>query len=457
MSMPATNSHANHWVTPRLLQVAIAAVVLAALLLYLASYFGVRAARDRIQSIGKDSVPSIIAAEKLKVSLADLDANVVNELIVASGQSPASIKGYVTDRQEITDSLIHAAENITYGDLERKPIKDLTNALSAYERLAIKARTLHQRKDERGAIATYRDALTQLRGSLYPACDALAKANNIAMLRKEESLGAATGATSALTLLTGVLLLVVLAGAQLFLFRRTNRVLNLPLLAATGLTVLVLALLARSFAVANGQVRVARDDAFASLAALWQARAAAYDANSDESRWLYDPERRPQLEKSFLDSTASLLKLPSEQSYATVTRAAASPTALPSGTTGFLAKELGNITFPGERSAAEETVRAWGVYYETDGKIRALENNGSHAEAVQTDIGVKEGDSNWAFLRFDAALDKTIGINQTAFDAAIKEGMGAVSGYDAGLPVAALLIAGLAFAGVLPRLREYDV
>ena len=443
--------------TPRLMQNAVGLILAATVLFFLASLAGVRAARSRVQSIGRDAVPSILAAQRLKVSLADLDANVVNELIVAPGESPSSIKGYVTRRQEITDSLIRAAENITYGDLERKPITDLTNALSAYERLAIKARTLHQRGDEPGAVVTYRDALNQLHGSLYPASDALAKANTDALLRQEKALAATGTLTTGLTLLTGAALLAALLGTQIFLYRRTNRVLNPALVGATFLTVVVLLMVMQSFGRAQEQVRIARDDAFASLSALWQARATAYDGNSDESRWLYDRERRPDLEKAFLDKAATLLKLPSEQTYAAVTQATASPTALPPGTTGFLAKELTNITFPGEREAAQETVRGWGVYYGDDEKIRSLENSGNHKEAVRFCVSMNQGDSNWAYAQYDGALEKTIGINQAAFDNAINRGFNAVRGYDVGLPIAALFIGTLTFVGIRPRLREYDV
>ena len=195
----------------------------------------------------------------------------------------------------------------------------------------------------------------------------------------------------------------------------------------------------------------------ASLSALWQARATAYDGNSDESRWLYDRERRPAFEKAFLDKAALLLKVPSGTSYAALTQAAAKPAELPSGTSGYLAKELSNITFPGEREAAQETVRAWGVYYGDDEKIRALENGGNHAEAVRFCVSMSSGDSNWAYSQYDQALEKTITLNQTAFDTAINRGFGAVRGGEWGLPLVALLIGGLTFVAIRPRLREYDV
>jgi hypothetical protein len=447
---------APRWTTPRLLQTALLTIWALGLLFFLAALAGVRASRSAVQTIGKDAVPSILAAQRLKVSLSDLDANVVNELMVPPGASAGSIKGYVERRQEITDSLIRAAENITYGDLERKPITDLTNALSAFERLAIKARTLHQRGDERGATATYRDALNQLHNYLLPAADALAKANTDALNRREAGLNARGGLLTAFTLLTGLLLLAALVATQLFLSQRMRRTLNPALLTATLLAAVTLALIVRASGAVKEQVRIARDDAFASLAALWQARAVAYDANSDESRWLFDREHRPELEQAFFDKCALLLKLPGGQSYDAMA-AATSGASLPPGAEGFFAKELGNITFAGEREAAGEMVRAFGVYYVKDGRIRSLENAGQHAESVRFCISMAPGDSNWAYAQFDQALDKTIEINQNAFDAAIESGFGRLRGYDVGLPVAALVIGALALAGIRPRLREYDV
>ncbi|MBC8101475.1 MAG: hypothetical protein H7Z41_02655 [Cytophagales bacterium] len=455
-AIPSTVRAVSKWTTPRLLQTALILIWAAALLFFGVALAGVRATRSVVQTVGKDAVPSILAAQRLKVSLSDLDANVVNELIVPPGTSASSIKGYVTRRQEITDSLIRAAENITYDDLERKPITDLTNALSAFERLAIKARTLHQRGDARGTVSTYRDALTQLHGSLLPAADRLAKANTDALRRRESSLGLQTGILTTLTVLTAFALLAALVGTQLLLSQRTRRTLNPALLAASVVAVLTAVTVLRAFSGVKEEVRVAREDAFQSLSILWQARSLAYDANSDESRWLFDRERRSDLEKDFFDKTTLLLKLPTGQSYDSFV-AATSAASLPSGSKGLFAQELANITFAGEREAAQKTVRAYGVYYGRDRQIRALENAGQHAEAVRFCISLAPGDSNWAYARFDEALDETIMINQTAFEAAIEGGFRRLRGLDIGIPLAVLITGVLALVGIRPRLREYDV
>ena len=152
-----------------------------------------------------------------------------------------------------------------------------------------------------------------------------------------------------------------------------------------------------------------------------------------------------------------MLKLPGGNSYAAITQATAAASSLPAGTSGCFADELGNITFSGEREAALQIVRAWGVYYGDDEKIRTLENSGQHAEAVRFCVSMAPGDSNWAYAQFDQALEKTININQAAFDTAVDRGFASVRVYDFALPVASLLIGVLAFIGIRVRLREYDI
>src|SRR5262249_25881790 len=124
---------------------------------------------------------------------------------------------------------------------------------------------------------------------------------------------------------------------------------------------------------------------------------------------------------------------------------------------GYLADELKNITFPGERQAAEDAVGKFDRYLAVDTQIRKWEKEGRHEEAIRLCIGYKPGESNWAFDQFDKALDQTIGINQHAFEAAIDSGRAALGGFEVAAAVVTLAVAGLALAGLWPRLREYVV
>ncbi len=48
-------------------------------MLLFAAITGVQVHRDAMKTVGKDTAPSIIAAQHIKTSMADMDANVANE------------------------------------------------------------------------------------------------------------------------------------------------------------------------------------------------------------------------------------------------------------------------------------------------------------------------------------------------------------------------------------------
>ena len=121
---------------------------------------------------------------------------------------------------------------------------------------------------------------------------------------------------------------------------------------------------------------------------------------------------------------------------------------------GYLGAEFRNITFPGERAAAVRTLLAYQVYERDNRVLRTLATTNRPA-AVAFDIGPAASQSDGAFNRYDAALASIIGINSRAFAAAVADGQGGV-GWDVGSPAgAAVVLALLLLAGVLPRLAEY--
>ena len=441
------------WTTPRLLQASLLAIAITALLLFLAIFSGVRQRRNAVQTIGKDSAPSILAAQRIKASLADMDANVANELMVNLGENSQSIKGYEDDQTAVTESLIHAAENITYGDAERKPILTLASALGNYEELTARARLLHERHDPT-SIEVYRRADEVLHNTLFPAADALNGANSTMLTQTYGDVQSVSLITFGLAVLAGAALLIVLISTQLFLSRRMRRTLNPALLLATLLTLWFLVHTLEAFHAVGAHLKVVKEDAFTSLQALWEAKAVSYDANTDESRWLLDRPHATEYENAFFQKAGQLVGFSPSDMYgkmATVT----STKSLPPGTSGYLAQELANITFEGEQEEATEALRTFAFYITLDKKIRQLENGGNHAEAVRFCISMAPGDSNWAFSQFDSALDKTIAINQKAFDTAVTQGFDDVKGLDILAPIIALVIVVLAFFGLRPRLHEY--
>jgi hypothetical protein len=225
---------------------------------------------------------------------------------------------------------------------------------------------------------------------------------------------------------------------------------------ATAIAILFIGSTFRALFSASRQLKIAKEDAFESIHALWQVRALAYSANGDESRYLLDPAMATKHKQAFSTKVAKLAEIPDAETFKRIT------SSLTSGETnagfkGLFADELNNITFKGEREAAIATLAAFGTYFEIDQQIRQLQQNGNHDAAVALCIGNNQGQSNWAFEQFDNALDKTLAINQQAFDQAVDQGFKEIEKFEITAPIALSAIALLTLFGLLPRTKEYSI
>jgi hypothetical protein len=257
----------------------------------------------------------------------------------------------------------------------------------------------------------------------------------------------ATGGAGVLATATGCALAFVLVWAQVFLSRRTRRTFNPALLAATILAFAFTVFLVGRFGEARRDLRVAKDEAFESIHILWRARAAAYDANGDASRFLLDTQRSGQFEAAFRTKVATLTSRPDT----VITNADVEG----GRATGYFADEAHNVTFAGEGDAATAMMRAFAAYYSLDAKMRLLEKTGKHADAVELATGSRPDESSAAFDRFDEAVLRTIRINQDEFDAVIASGDRGLKRAEIVDPTLTIIIALLAWLGIRPRLREY--
>jgi hypothetical protein len=398
----------------------------------------------------------------MAAALADMDANAANYLLGALNQNAQADAAFETDRSSVAQSLITAAQNITYGDAERKPIHTIDDQLGSYFELIGKARMAHGQRDDATAIGAYRDATTLMATKILPAARDLDNANFTQLNQAYDTERASAGGAAALVSVTGLLLVGMLVAIQIILLRRTRRLLNLPLLAAT---LIALVFLLRLVAILGGerdQVHSAKADAFDSLHALWQARAVANDAHGDESRYLLDAERSGTYQNSFTSKSAQLATYPAGQNAPKVAQAAGPDPShvdlnrLPAGFKGYLADELRNITYSGEKQAALSTLLTFGQFVDIEQKIRDLERLTLHQQAVAQVIGYSQNQSNGAFKQFDDALGKTVDINQQAFDQAIEQAFSLISGVEYISLAVVLAISVLAVIGTYPRIAEYS-
>jgi hypothetical protein len=409
--------------------------------------------RQALQTIGRDTAPSIIAAQRIKSAIAAMDADAADQLLVNPAQSQAFSADYVQARIDAANGLIAAAENITYGDSERDPIEHLQIGLGDYENTIQHALDLHERKDPT-APAAYRQAEQIIADKLFPAAGALEKVNVDAM---DNAYGAGVSRNSVVRLsamVAGFLLLAALIYVQGYISEKTRRTLNLPLVLATLVTFGYLAFAYRALTAEAHSLKIAKADAFTSIYSLWQARTDAYAARAGLSRSLLGGPDSDAGRNEFLEETARVATLPEGKIFSQLASEATDNRGV-DGFTGDLAVELRNITFYGELEAAQQTLRNWGDTVAIDTKVIELQQAGKTAAAIELCTGSEPDHAGGAFSRFDKSLGQTLDINQRAFDQAVREGFAALSGFELTASIAAAIIAGLCILGIWQRLREY--
>jgi hypothetical protein len=450
----------------RLLRAAVVVLSLVVGVLLGGIALGSSGAWDRIDH---RSAPRVTGADDLYFALNDMDAQAANLLLSSGGQGltpmppqhAAAQKLYTAARHTISTDLQTLAAAAQGDQNATATVVAFEDGFAHYQELVGRAleNDLHV-QEKAAALTDYRSATDLLRQSLLPTAQRLGQSNDGAF--EATYRGARSGADVQLVLLLvlGAGLLAVLLATQVYLARRFRRLLNPALTAATVCAVLACALGWSVLATQSHQLKVARRDAFDSVVALSQARAMSYDANADESRYLLDPGRRGSYEQSFEDTSQRLLTLPQATLGTYDARLASALAAYRADHadlrfTGYYGDEFRNVTFTGERAAAEATVDAYAVYERDDRTFRALVRQGRLQEAVVFCIGWDKGASNYHFGQYDAALQKLIGINTRAYTEAVSAGRGALTGRLPGAGVALLAAAGLTVIGLRPRLAEF--
>jgi hypothetical protein len=423
-----------------------------------------------LRLIGQQSEPEVLATTDLYYRLNDMDAQVANVLLVG-GQHGLGIDRqqaqalYEQDRLQADQDLQRAAVVAASVPSAQQTLRSVLDGLGRYEALAGEAMYLDSQggagRPAAAALTLYRQATDLLQNGILPSARGLTDQNATALDQAYQANRSTAQLGALYVTLIGLALGAVLISLQLYLALRYRRIFNLALAAAT---VLALALVTVTAVGLSGQARelyVAKAEAFDSIVALSQARAVSDDANADESRYLVDPARAGQYQQAFEDKSQQLVRLPGAGIYqydAALARAIGAYRAnhVDVNFGGYLGAEFRNITFPGERVAAEQTLAAYQVYERDDRHIRALNQAGNLRQAIAFDTGYAAGNSNWAFTRYDRALVTLVAINQRGFTAAIGAARHDGTGWNGPIPaVAVVLIAGLMAAGVRPRLAEY--
>ncbi|MFL6054488.1 MAG: hypothetical protein ACJ72W_16450 [Actinoallomurus sp.] len=432
----------------------------AVLVVLLVTTLTVRDARDGLRVIGHDAGPQVVATGDLYFALSDMDAQLADALLIGgdaglAGRRAAALRMYEQRRSEANRALLQGSRLAGTDPTGQRTAQAMLDALGRYERLAGQALLTDQQSDHAAGpppaavTALYRQATDLMKLDVLPKAYNLTLDNGTKVRRTYEAKRSAVLSGRVWVALTGLLLLVVLVGVQVYFATRFRRVVN-PLLALATVGTLVLVVVSVALLSSEaGRLRTAKVDGFDSVLALSRARAISNSAHADESRYLLDPGRADTYEQVYLDKSEAILYVPAgnlDTYYAVLDQKVGGSDFL-----GFYGTEAHHITLSGQQEALRKVLSGYQEVQGNDRTIRRLAAGGDRRGALATKLGAGTDD----FDTYDKALVSLKDLHRQAFDKAISAGDGGLRGWNVLLPGAAAVLIILILAGVRPRLSEY--
>lgn len=413
--------------------------IIGAVLALLVLAFGAVAAveiNDRAASandVVERSQPLSADAAGIYRSLADADAAAASGFLAGPREPRAVHDQYVKDIEEASRLLVKAAANTDTSSASGREITTLNEGLPRYTGLIERARATNRQGLPLGG-AYLRYANQQMSGQLLPAAERLYEAETGRLDRDQHS----ARAWPFFSLGIGIVALAVLFWAQRRNYRRTNRVFNHGLLAATAAATVLLLWLAVGHTVARSDLAQADSHGQRSMDVLNRARIDSLKARADEN--LTVVARGAVLtadgksDKYETDYTAGMKALGEELAEA-----------------AKLAEDTGDTEGGKPVASAAKAVTEWQGRHRT---ARKADDSGDYDTALAQIIGQKNSTGE-SFTKVDEALREALDHEQSDFTRAAEDGRGALGGLPVGAAVLAVLGAVAAVVGVNRRLSEF--
>jgi hypothetical protein len=235
-----------------------------------------RSASGALQRAGADAA-QVVRVQDIHTNLVRADAAATNAFLVGGLEPAAQRTAY--------DEAVTEASRLIAGAAQAQPADGAALAAVNTDLVAYAGGVEQARANNRQGLPVGAQYVTEASAALHAPGGALAQLQLIATAdtaRVQQELDAAKRALLWLVL-PGLLALVVLAGAMVWMARRTHRYVNLPL---AGATVAVLVGLVAGWVVLAGvsnRVDEVRSGPYAAALATARARVAGFDAKAQES------------------------------------------------------------------------------------------------------------------------------------------------------------------------------
>jgi hypothetical protein len=415
--------------TPGRLSVIAVGLVILTILTGLVGAISLLQKQTTIDNLIEHREPLAAAAQQLYRSLSDADATAASAFL-SGGSEPAALRQrYEVDIAQAGAALAKASTDVGGDPEAQAQVQQLNQQLPVYTALVETARTNNRQGFPAGA-AYLREASGLMRAKILPAAEDLYTIDFRRLSEEQQAAREFPWITAGLVFL----LLVALVGTQLYLTRKTNRLINVGLFVATvaivvGLSWSTVTLLVESSNVADGE-RNGSDQ----VELLVNARIATLKSRADETLTLVARGDGPEYEEDFKKLSVDIAG---------------------DGGANFLGKAknlASNEQMSNEIQAAIDNTNAWLAAH---AKIRELDDGGQYDEAVKLAIGDAADSGATAFAKLDDNLLKALNLGRQEFLNATLTAQKSLTGLVPGI-VALALIAAVGIAiGITQRLREY--
>jgi hypothetical protein len=412
--------------TPAWLRVAAATLAIGTVVLGLV---GARVAVDRLDAakgVGLEATPLLLQAENLYVALADADAAASTAFLRAGLEPPELRARYDTDVDLIGRYLAEISSQRGLASEAKDAVATITEAFADYTALVADARA-NSRQDFPVGAAYLRQASGQMHDVILPA----------ATLLYERAAGQLHGAYRSGTAAGPVVMWAVVACAvlgvlvitQVFLSRRTRRILNLGLVAATVLVVALSVWAANAFTSGQRALAAAQEEGSDHFLVLSAARILTLRSMSDENLDLIERGTASTYLDDFGESIASI----------------------GDNDEGLLGWAGDIVDRTGMDVGLGTILDRHDAYLALHEEVRALERQARYVDAVDLAVGAEAA----AAATLDDAYEASIASAHGRLESAAADARHALRGLTTTMAVVAALAGLVAVLGLDRRIREY--